>query len=330
MKKAETMPPQIIFGTAGFGMDRTEFQDAESVKAVLKTVQGLGIRRLDSGARYPPLNPGRSEELIGETAEISSAFAVDTKVYTDTRTDGSGDLTRDKIAKSTQGSLERLKRTEGGGINVLHIHRADPATPLEEQIRGFNEQIELGHCKAWGVSNVPVPILSQMLSLCEQHNWRKPACYQGEYSIVSRGTETKLLPLLRAHGIRFNAFRSIASGLLTGNAVSGHAAGTRFGADNPLGGAMQRVFGAPDLTAAVKAFDAEARRRGTKPLEVAVRWIVHHSQLGDEDGVVLGASRTAQIVEAVEFARKGPLDEALLTLVDELWDAVKETRGDII
>ncbi|KAI8966465.1 putative oxidoreductase [Daldinia sp. FL1419] len=326
------MAPQLIFGTAGFGMDKTEFHSAASVTSTLTTLRDLGIQRLDTAARYPPLNPGRSEELLGETREVSRAFAIDTKVYTDTRTDGSGDLTRDAVRKSVEDSLKRLKMDvgKGEGINVLHIHRPDPATPLEEQIRAFNEQIELGHCKAWGISNIPPSTLSQILTLCSQHNLRKPVCYQGEYSLISRGAETTLLPLLRAHGIRFNAFRSAAAGLLTGNAVRGRVDGTRFAADNPLGGAMQRVFGAEDLQNAVREFDAGVRAKGVTPLEVAIRWVVHHSALGEDDGVVLGASRTAQVVETVEFARKGPLMEDLVRLAEELWDKVKETRGDII
>ncbi|OTB01825.1 hypothetical protein M426DRAFT_14133 [Hypoxylon sp. CI-4A] len=322
------MPPQIIFGTAGFGMDKTEFQDAESVSSLLRTLQGLGIRRLDSGARYPPLNPGLAETLLREAREAGSGFAVDTKVYTDTKTDGSGDLTRDAIARSIEGSLQRPQRPEG--VDVLHVHRADPATPLEEQIRAFNEQIELGHCKAWGLSNVPVATVEQILQICTEKGYRKPLCYQGEYSLVSRGTETKLLPLLRAHDIRFNSFRSVASGFLTGNAARDRAAGTRFGADNPLGGLLHRVFGAADLRDGVRAFDERARRLGAAPLEVAIRWLAHHSLLREDDGIVVGASRTAQIVELVGFVEKGPLTEELVRLAEGLWEDVKATRGDII
>lgn len=158
------MAPSIIFGTATFGMDLTEFQDVESVKSLLKTLRELNINRLDSGARYPPLNPGRSEQLIGEAKDVSSDFAVDTKVYTDVRTDGSGDLARSVMAESSSASLKRLQRPEGAStyqstswlntnlhkrkVNVLYAHRADPQTPLEEQIQGFNEQISEGHCKA--------------------------------------------------------------------------------------------------------------------------------------------------------------------------------------
>ena len=112
------MPPQLIFGTASFGMD---FQDRSSVETLLKNLQDLGISRLDSGARYPPLKPGRAEELIGETEQLGEAFVVDTKVYTDTRTDGSGDLTSESIEKSLLASLRRLERFDGVGLNLMLI-----------------------------------------------------------------------------------------------------------------------------------------------------------------------------------------------------------------
>lgn len=107
------MPPQLIYGTATFGMDMTEFQDSEAVRNMLKTVQSLGIKRLDTAPRYPPLNPGRAEKLLGEALELSGDFVIDTKIATDTRTDGSGDLVRDVLQKSVGSSLERLKRPQG-------------------------------------------------------------------------------------------------------------------------------------------------------------------------------------------------------------------------
>ncbi|KAI5918303.1 putative oxidoreductase [Camillea tinctor] len=322
------MVPQLIFGTASFGMDMTEFQDVESVKKLLKTLKGLGINHLDSGARYPPLRPGRSEELIGEAQEISHSFVVDTKVYTNTANDGSGDLERDAMQISVAGSLQRLQRPDG--VNVLYAHRADPATPLEEQVRNFNEQVELGHCKGWGLSNTPPSVVLEIVDLCEKNGWRKPACYQGEYSIISRGMENKLLPILRAHGVAFNAFRSLASGFLTGKFVNNEPSGTRFSDDNPLSKAMRTVFGSQDLHQAVKDFDTKLRAYDMSPVEVAIRWVAHHSILGGDDGIVIGASKIMQLVETVAAIRKGPLPEAVLTLIDELWDAVKETRGEII
>ena len=50
-------------------------------------------------------------------------------------------------------------------------------------------------------------MLEQVLRLCEEKGLQKPSCYQGDYNLVTRGMETKLLPILRAHGMTFNAFR---------------------------------------------------------------------------------------------------------------------------
>ena len=106
------MAPQLIFGTATLGMDLTEFQDAGSVRNLLEILQNNGIDHLDTGARYPPRRPGKAEELIGDSIELSAGFTLDTKVYTNTRTDGSGDLEGKAVERSIRSSLQRLKRSK--------------------------------------------------------------------------------------------------------------------------------------------------------------------------------------------------------------------------
>ncbi|RYC64226.1 hypothetical protein CHU98_g1991 [Xylaria longipes] len=288
------MAPQIIFGTAAFGMDMTAFQDVQSVKSLLATLKDLGISRIDTGARYPPLNPGRSEELL------------------DTRTDGSGDLTPEAISKSASSSLQRLQRPEG------------------DQIQGFTEQISKGVCNTWGVSNMPPSVLEEMLRLCEENGWPKPTWYQGAYNVISRGMETKLLPILRKHNMKFVAYWALASGFLTGNFINGKHAGTRMADENPLGKHFQKMYGSMDVMESTKRFDIETRAQGLSPLEVAIRWIFHHSELTDDDGVLLGASNLKQLLESVTFVRKGPLPAAAVLLAEELWEQVKNTRGEVM
>ncbi|OKL55509.1 hypothetical protein UA08_09256 [Talaromyces atroroseus] len=316
-KRGTKMAPHFIFGTATLGMDQTQFHNAESVTALLQTLETLDIYRLDTGTRYPPLNPGRSEQLIGEVSkELGSKFTVDTKIYTDTKTDGSEDLSSEAIQHSVNASLRRLQRVEG--VNVLYVHRPDPATPLEEQIEEFNRQISQGHCKAL------------FLDLCEHQGWQKPNCYQGNYNLITRGMETRLLPILRANGISHNAFQPLAAGFLTGKLVNNQHDGTRFGDENPLGKAAQKLFEAAELLDAMKTFDTKVKACGLSSLDVAIRWIAHHSALSNDDGIILGASKTPQISEMVEMARKGSLPAKVLDLTEELWDAVKEIQGQII
>lgn len=57
------------------------------------------------------------------------------------------------------------------------------------------------------MSNFKPDLLEEYIALCEEHGWVKPTIYQGEYNAVTRGMEKHLLPILRRHGILFNAFR---------------------------------------------------------------------------------------------------------------------------
>ena len=110
--QADNMAPQLIFGTATFGMDATDFQDVDSIQNLLRILQDMGIDHLDTGARYPPMRPGKAEELIGESTKLSAGFTLDTKVYIDTQKDGSGDLEAKAVEQSMQSSLKRLKRSK--------------------------------------------------------------------------------------------------------------------------------------------------------------------------------------------------------------------------
>ena len=66
------------------------------------------------------------------------------------------------------------------------------------------------------------------------------------------------------------------------------------------------------------------------PLEVAIRWIAHHSVLRDVDGIILGASKVDQIQETFQMIEKGPLPGEVLKATEGIWAAVKETREKII
>ncbi|KAI3391731.1 hypothetical protein diail_6872 [Diaporthe ilicicola] len=317
------MAPQLVFGTGVLGMDGTEFQDTESVTRLLQTLRQLGINRLDTAARYPPFNPGKSEQLIGEAASaLSGAFVVDTKVYTEVG-DGSGDLAQTAVQKSVDGSLERLHRPQGDGVNVLFAHRPDPATPLEEQVQAFQDQIARGHAREWGVANHPPETLQEIIDICERKDWVKPTWYQGSYSLLTRGMETRVLPILRAHGMSFLASHALASGFLTGNHIDAVGKPTgRF--------AKNSGYAAPEVAAAMKEFVAGCKAHALPPVEVASRWSAHHSALGDQDGLVVGASKLAQVGDTVANIHKGQLPTPVVALVDELWDAVKPLRGSMI
>ncbi len=117
---------------------------------------------------------------------------------------------------------------------------------------------------------------------------------------------------------------------MTGKLIHNEHAGTRFGDDNPLGKFAQKLFGAEDLHSSMKKFEVEAKSHNLTPIEVAIRWIAHHSALRDEDGIIIGASKAEQVRETVSMIKKGPLPIEVLKTAEDLWSAVEGSRGEII
>ena len=55
-----------------------------------------------------------------------------------------------------------------------------------------------------------------------------------------------------------------------------------------------------------------------------MRWLYHHSALETEDGLILGATKVAQLEKNVADIEKGPLPEEVVRMFEKTWDAVKE------
>jgi len=315
--------PTIIFGAATFGMG---FDDPQAVSEVLDLLEKHGIRHIDTAGRYPPLSPGMSETLLGQADAAQKGFVLDTKVLAGPG-DGSGELEESAIKKSLSTSLQRLKVNS---VNTLHCHRPDPKTPLKEQAYALDQLYREGKFKSLGVSNFSPELLQSFLHLCEENDYVKPTVYQGDYSAITRGMEKMLLPLLRTHGITFNAYRPLSSGYLTGKVTAGTEEGTRLSDSHPLGKALQGLFKTDENDAAVKKLGQVAQEAGMPLHEAALRWIFYHSALGERDGVILGASRISQVQFNLESIQRGPLEPELVKMFNEVWAGLEEKRGNII
>lgn len=129
--------PNTLFGGALIG---TNFTTPEQVQELLDLLKTLGVKRIDTAARYSPTAPGSSERLLGETRAAQQGFTIDTKINT-VSGDGAGSLTAAAIEKSLEESLSRLHVSR---VNVLHFHRPDPQTPVAEQAAEIHRQYLAG------------------------------------------------------------------------------------------------------------------------------------------------------------------------------------------
>jgi len=117
----------------------------------------------------------------------------------------------------------------------------------------------------------------------------------------------------------------LAGGFLTGKFTSGgDITGTRFDKGNKSGAYHQGWYDKPVMHSAVKKLQGMIRPLNLTLAEVSLRWLIYHSVLGEEDGVILGGSKIEHIGGNVADIAKGPLEKAVVEALDEMWLSVKD------
>lgn len=83
----------------------------------------------------------------------------------------------------------------------------------------------------------------------------------------------------------------------------------------------------PAMHEAVIKLQEYIRPSGMELSEVALRWLVWHSGLGEGDGVVLGGSRVSQIERNLGVVGMGRLEGGLVGMVEGVWGEVRGEGG---
>lgn len=162
------------------------------------------------------------------------------------------------------------------------------------------------------------------MEVCEEKRLVKPSVFQGQYNALSRRPEEDLIPVLRKYGIVFNAYSPLAGGFLTGKLTSGEdVTNTRFSAASKMGAAHQSWYDKPLMHEAVRNLQEVIRPLNMSLTGVAVRWLVYHSSLGVDDGIIFGGSKISQLKGNLEDIKKGPLDPELVDEIQKMWKTVQ-------
>ncbi|KAI1127658.1 Aldo/keto reductase [Nemania abortiva] len=306
--------PRLMFGGSVIGED---YKTVESVKDLLSLLQSLGIREIDTAALYPVPNKGESERLLGQVGAVAQGFVVGTKILVLSK-DANGTLEPEKITDSLLSSRERLRLDNSQKVGILHCHAPDYTTPIKDQAAALDSLHKQGLFDKLGVSNFPLDMLADFIDVCEREGYVKPTVYQGNYNLLSRDHE-KIFPTLRRYGIRFDAHSPVAGGMLSGKLTAGDIEGTRFAKDNMIGTFSKMQYDKKELHDAIKYLTSVLEPANISKIEAGLRWICYHSQLGPDDGIILGASKPHYLEENVAAIRKGPLPEDIVTAIEKAW-----------
>ena len=115
-------------------------------------------------------------------------------------------------------------------IDVYRPARLDPAVPIEETVGAIADLVKAGWVRAIGLSEVGPETIRRAQAV------HPIADLQIEYSLISRGPEAEIFPVLAELGIGVTAYGVLSRGLLGGSRPAGtgdfRAHLPRFSGDN--------------------------------------------------------------------------------------------------
>jgi aflatoxin B1 aldehyde reductase len=188
---------------------------------------------------------------------------------------------------------ESLARLKTGKVKILYLVTRDRATPIESTLSAVQELHDEGLFEEFGVSNFSAWQVADTSEIASRHGWIRPSVYQGIYNAITRAVEPELFKCLGNYGIRFHAYNPLAGGAFSKSfGASAVAPGSRFDISHVQGKLYRDRYCNDAYLDALAEIHRSCEGCGLDAISVALRWLIHHSQLNAErnDGVIIGAS----------------------------------------
>ncbi|CAK6490578.1 L-glyceraldehyde 3-phosphate reductase [Pantoea sp. Nvir] len=268
----------------------------DNSRELLRHAFDRGITHFDLANNYGP-PPGSAEENFGRILrEDFRAFRDELVISTKagyTMWDGPyGDWgSRKYLISSLDQSLKRMGLEY---VDIFYHHRPDPETPLEETMRALDQVVRQGKALYAAISNYPAERAAEAIAILRDLG-TPCLIHQPRYSMFERGPENGLLETLGDNGVGCIAFSPLAGGVLTDRYLQGIpedsrvASGSKFLREDQL---------TDEKMEKVRKLNEIAQQRGQKLAQMALAWTLRDARV---TSVLIGASKTAQIDDAVEM-----------------------------
>ncbi|HVB89276.1 MAG TPA: aldo/keto reductase [Beijerinckiaceae bacterium] len=261
--------------------------DDASAREVVHAALDAGITLFDTSDSYG--GRGGSETLLGEALGARRKdIALATKFASPM--DESGAMQGGSARYIVQAVEASLKRLRTDWIDLYQFHKPDPLTPMEESLRALDDLVRQGKVRYLGLSNHPAWRVADALWIARAKALAPIVCCQDEYSLLSRGAERELIPMMQHFGLGLLPYFPLAGGMLTGK--------YRQGEDLPAGARLTSGAGRAggfintENWRKVEALRAFAQARGRSLLDLAFSWLAANPAVSS---VIAGATRPAQI-----------------------------------
>jgi aryl-alcohol dehydrogenase-like predicted oxidoreductase len=257
---------------------------SESI-ATIHAALDAGITLLDTGDFY---GMGHNEMLIHEALTGRNRSSVVISVKFGALRDVVGNWTGyDTRPAAIRNFLAySLRRLGTDYIDIYRPSRLDPNVPIEETISTIAEMVKAGYVRYVGLSEVGADTIRRASAV------HPISDLQIEYSLISRGIESEILPACRELGIGITGYGVLSRGL-----ISGHWSKARQG-EHDFRAASPRFQGEnlEANLALVEKLRGIAEKIGASVAQVAIAWVAAQ---GPDIVPLVGARRRDRLAEAL-------------------------------
>jgi aryl-alcohol dehydrogenase-like predicted oxidoreductase len=257
--------------------------DAESI-ATIRAALDAGITLLDTGDFY---GMGHNELLLRDALRGRNRGSVFIGVKFGGQRDPRGAFVgHDASPNGVKNSLAyTLTRLGTDYVDLYQPARLDPHVPIEDTVGAIAEMIQAGYVRYLGLSEMGAATIRRA------HAVHPVTALQIEYSLMSRGIETDILPAVRELGIGVTAYGIMSRGLLSTSSAREIGPGDprsrypRFQGEN-----LQRNL---ELLATLEKIGQD---HGVSTAQLAIAWVASR---GDDIVPLIGTKRRDRLAEAL-------------------------------
>lgn len=287
--------------------------DYENMRQLCFTAFDNGITQFDLANNYGPAY-GSAEKNFGrilkeDLMSYRDELIITTKAGYDMWEGPYGNWgSRKYLLASLDQSLKRM------GLNYVDIfyhHRMDPETPLEETMGALATAVCQGKALYVGLSNYDGETLEQAAAILK--DLKCPfVINQNRYSIFDRTVEKNGLKDMTGKLEKgFITFSPLAQGQLTDRYLNGIPEDSRIRKDGRF---LKESILTAERMKQIRKLNELAAQRGEKLADMALAWLLQKKEV---TSVLIGASKTQQILDNIKAIHSAPFTEEELQKIDE-------------
>jgi aryl-alcohol dehydrogenase-like predicted oxidoreductase len=270
--------------TSGGGNAAIAKTDLSQSDQIVGTAIDAGINFFDTADVY---SEGQSEEILGK---VLGARRHDVIIATKAGWRMGEPLNRTGLSAShLHWSIDQsLKRLGTDYVDVYIAHRNDLHTPLEETLIALDAIVKSGKARYLGVSNWPAWKVAAAIELQRANGWAPFTHAQMMYSLLGRGIEGEIMPMLQNYGLGLTAWSPLAGGFLSGK----YTRESLKDSTNRLSGFDMIPFDKEHGFALITTLRDIAAAHDATVAQVALAWVLGRSSVSS---ALIGASRISQL-----------------------------------